>query len=94
MNVSAAVDEIASYVIDSADRLNEASMLSLAIILQPYLKGVQVFLNNPRIDQFVNAEDIRSTELGSVVFEYVESDHSVTAYMKAVGQLKMLLSIT
>lgn len=94
MNVSAAIDEIATYMIDSVDQLNEVSMLSLAIILQPYLKGVQVFLNNPRIDQFVNAEDIRSTELGSVVFEYVESDHSVTAYMKAVGQLKMLLSIT
>lgn len=94
MNVSAAVDEIATYMIDTIDRLNEASMISLAITLQPYLKGVQVFLNNPRIDQFVNAEDIRSTELGSVVFEYVESDHSVTAYMKAVGQLKMLLSIT
>lgn len=94
MNVSAAVDEIATYMIDTIDRLNEASMISLAITLQPYLKGVQVFLNNPRIDQFVNAEDIRSTELGSVVFEYVESDQSVTAYMKAVGQLKMLLSIT
>lgn len=94
MNVSAAVDEIATYMIDTVDRLNEASMISLAITLQPYLKGVQVFLNNPRIDQFVNAEDIRSTELGSVVFEYVESDHSVTAYMKAIGQLKMLLSIT
>lgn len=94
MNVSAAIDEIATYMIDSVDQLNEASMLSLAIILQPYLKGAQVFLNNPRIDQFVNAEDIRSTELGSVVFEYVESDHSVTAYMKAIGQLKMLLSIT
>lgn len=29
MNVSAAVDEIATYMIDSADRLNEVSMLSL-----------------------------------------------------------------
>lgn len=73
MNVSAAAEKIATYMIDSADRLNEVSMLSLAIILQPYLKGVQVFLNNPWINQFVNAEDIRSTELGSVVFEYVKN---------------------
>lgn len=35
MNVSAAIDEIATYMIDSVDQLNEASMLSLAIILQP-----------------------------------------------------------
>lgn len=90
-NIASAATQVATHLIDTVDRLNGVSMLSLAVTLQPYMKGVQVFLDNSCINQFVASDNIRETEIGSVIFEYAESNRSAHAYSKAIGQLVVLL---
>lgn len=85
------VMQIATYLIDTASRLYDMSMFSLAVTLQPYMKGVQVFLDNSCIDQFVTSDNIRETEIGQVIFKYIKSNRSTYAYSNAVDQLVMLL---
>ena len=84
-------EKIAEHMINIADNLYMASLVTLSSTLQPFMEGVRVFYDNKYIKEFATSDDLRSTSIGLIVFNYASSSRTAELHAAAVNDLVNLL---
>lgn len=84
-------EKIAEHMINAADNLYMSSLVTLSSTLQLFMEGVRIFYDNKYVKEFIISDDLRSTSIGIIVFNYASSSRTAKLHDFAVNELTNLL---
>jgi hypothetical protein len=80
-------EKIAEHMINIIDNLYMSSIATLGCTLQPFVEGTLVFCDNKYMKDFATSDDLRSTDIGAIIFNYASSTRTPELHANAVSEL-------